>query len=54
MPLGNKEGLARQVRRLLDAKNVVEYEDKLLLRTEASEMVELAERIVATCRKSVR
>ncbi len=54
LPLENKEGLSRQVRRLLDDKNVVEYEDKLLLRTEANEMVELAERIVATCRKSVR
>lgn len=54
LPLENKEGLARQVRRLLDDKNVVEYEGKLLLTTAAGEMVELAQRVVVTCRKALR
>lgn len=54
LPLAKKETLIRQVSRLLDAKNVVEYEDKLLFREAASEMVELAERVVRTSRGVVK
>ena len=54
LPFAQKEALTRQVRRLLDDKNVVEYEDTLLFRKAASEMVELAERVVRASRGLVK
>lgn len=54
LPVARKDTLARQVRRLLDDKNVVEYEDKLLFREAAGEMVELAERVVRASRTAVK
>ena len=54
LPRKNRTVLAKQLARLLDAKNVVEYDDKVLVEGEEDEMVDAAERIVRLARGAVK
>jgi HEPN domain-containing protein len=45
-PVPRKEAIAKQFRRLLDEKNLVEYDAEILSRGDAAAMLEAAKRIV--------
>jgi HEPN domain-containing protein len=49
-----KAAVARQLRQLLDAKNMVEYDDQMLIAGDEDKMVEAAKRIVEVARRRVK
>ena len=49
-----KAAVARQLRQLLDAKNLVEYDDQMLIAGDEEKMVEAAKRIVEVARRRVK
>jgi HEPN domain-containing protein len=54
LPISQKGRFERQMRRLLDAKSTVEYDDEVMVEGDEDKMVEAAERIVRTARDSLR
>lgn len=53
LPLSNKSAISRQLRRLLDAKSSVEYDDQIMITGEEDDMLDAADRIVTSVRRAL-